>query len=219
MEIGRIFDLSVPLKPGMPTWADSQEVKIEYVGSVARDGATSERLSMASHSGTHVDAPAHFVQDGTTVDQVPLSKLVGFGYCIRPEFKGTEIHRPDFEKVWSKEYDGNIILVNTGWDRKRDFSDEFQKQFPALSEDSIDFFREHRVKTIGIDALGIEPYSHTDFKVHQALLGAGIPFIEDMAGLHELEEGKKYLIAALPLKIHNGSGGMARAIAMEITGE
>lgn len=219
MEIGKIFDLSVPLKAGMPTWPEQKEIKIDPVGTVLDNGATSEFLAVPSHTGTHVDAPAHFVHQAMTVDEIPLERLIGPGFCIRPEFKGTEIHREDFEKVWSPEYDNHIILINTGWDRKRSFSKEFQYEFPGLAEDAIPFFKEKRVQVIGIDTLGIEPYSHGDFKVHKGLLGAGIPFIEDLAGLHQLETGKPYLIVALPLKIHKGSGCMARVVAMETPGE
>jgi kynurenine formamidase len=68
---------------------------------------------------------------------------------------------------------------------------------------------------IGIDTLGIELYSHKDFRVHKALLPHGIVFIEDLTNLDALVEGRKYLIVALPLKIKNGSGAMARVIALE----
>lgn len=218
MEIGKIYDLSVPLSSGMPTWPNQKEIRIDPVGTVLNDGATSEVISVPSHTGTHVDAPAHFVHGATTVDEIPLSRLIGPGYCIRPKFSGVEIHYEDFESVWSNEYDNHIILINTGWDRKRGFTREFQYDFPGLAEDAIPFFKKHEVKVIGIDTLGIEPYNHGDFKVHKGLLGLGIPFIEDLAGLHQLEEGKQYLVAALPLRIHKGSGCMARVVAMETNG-
>ncbi len=218
MEIRKIYDLSVSLKTGMPTWPTQKEIKIDPVGSVLENGSTSEFLSVPSHTGTHLDAPAHFVHQATTVDEIPLDMLIGTGYCIRPKFSGTEIHAEDFAGAWASKYDNSIILVNTGWDRKRSFSKEFQYDFPGLAEDAIPFFKNHKPKVIGIDTLGIEPYSHSDFKVHRELLGASIPFIEDLAGLHQLEEGKPYLIAALPLKIHKGSGCMARVVAMEVGG-
>lgn len=211
----KIYDLSVTLESGMPTWPDNPDIIIEPVGGVAKEGYLAENYSSFSHTGTHVDAPAHFVDGATTVDRLDLHRLVGKGHCIRPAFHGTEITLQDFREKWRPEYDGKIILINTGWDRKRALSDEFQKEFPGLSVDSIDFFREHHVRMIGIDSLGIEAYSHSDFPVHKALLAEGIPFIEDMAGLEQLEEGKEYLIVALPLKIGNGSGAMARVVAID----
>lgn len=215
MKIGKIFDLSVSLKSGMPAWPSSDQIRIDPVGTVLKDGYTAESMSIPSHTGTHVDAPAHFVNEAMTVDEIPLDTLIGPGYCIRPKFSGNEINAGDFAKVWSPEYDNKIILINTGWDRKRAFSREFQYEFPGLGEDAIQFFTEHMVKVIGIDTLGIEPYSHSDFRVHKGLLALEIPFIEDLAGLDQLEEGKEYLVAALPLKIRKGSGCMARVVAME----
>lgn len=216
MDIKAIYDLSVTLKSGMPTWPDNPQVSIETVGNVPEDGYTAEKYFSFSHSGTHVDAPSHMVHKATTVDKIDLKRLVGKGHCIRPSFKGAEITRADFEAVWNPAYENKIILINTGWDKKRSFSKEFQTEFPGLSTDAAEFFTEHRVKLIGIDTLGIEPYEHKDYRVHRALLALDIPFIEDLSGLDQLEEGKEYIIAALPLKIGNGSGSMARVVAMDI---
>lgn len=216
MEIRAIFDLSVTLKSGMPTWPSNTEVSIVPVGTVASDGYSAEQYSSFSHSGTHVDAPSHFVDKATTVDRIDLTRLVGNGYCIRPDFKGTGITADDLEKVWRPEYENNILLIHTGWDKKRGFNREFQYEFPGLATSAIEFFRNHKVKMIGLDTLGIEPFDHSDYHVHKALLALDIPFVEDMAGLDQLEPGKKYLIVALPLKLHNGSGAMARVVALDM---
>lgn len=215
MEIKAIYDLSTPLKSGMATWPDNPEIKIVSSPGVEKEGFLVETYSSFTHSGTHVDAPAHFVAKAPTVDTISLKTLVGKGYCIRPEVKGTEINHAALEKKWKPEFEGKILLIHTGWDRKRGFNREFQYEFPGLSYDAIEFFREHRVKMIGLDTLGIEPYDHSDYRVHKELLSLGIPFIEDMAGLDQLEEGKEYLIAALPLKIEKGSGSMARVVAID----
>ncbi len=219
MKIKAIHDLTATLKPGMPTWLNSPEVKIQYSPGVEKEGHLIESYSSMTHTGTHVDAPAHFVAEATTIDNVRLDTLVGQGYCIRPELKGTDITYSSLEKIWNEAYENKILLIHTGWDRKRNFTKEFQEEFPGLSYDAIEFFREHPVKMIGLDTLGIEPFNHTDFRVHKELLSLGIPFIEDMAGLDKLEEGKEYFIAALPLKIENGSGSMARVVALELEEE
>lgn len=215
MEIRAIYDLSVTLKSGMATWPSNPEISIVPSGSVEKDGYLVENYSSFTHTGTHVDAPAHFVAKTKTVDELELTTLVGKGYCVKPELHGTDITYAALEKIWKPEYENNIILLNTGWDSKRGFTREFQYEFPGLSIDAIDFFREHPVKMIGLDSLGIEPFKHSDFQVHRALLSLGIPFIEDMSGLNQLVEAKEYLIVALPLKIEKGSGSMARVIALE----
>jgi kynurenine formamidase len=214
MEIKKIIDLSVTMRDGMPVWPGNNKVKIEVM--VSPDGHVVERYSSITHSGTHVDAPLHFIPGGSTVDRIPLETLIGDGFVIRPEPEGDEITAKSLGKVWKDNLDGNIILINTGWDVKRSFSREFQEDFPGLSEDAADFLIDHGVKFLGIDTLGIEPYSHRDFPVHKILLEKNIPFIEDLCNLQSLQEGKKYMIVALPLKIGDGSGSMARVVALDI---
>lgn len=214
MEIRKIIDLSVTLRDGMPVWPGNNRVNIEVMSSP--EGHVAEKYSSITHSGTHVDAPLHFIVGGSTVDRIPLETLIGDGFVIRPEPEGNEITANSLQKAWKDYFDGNIVLINTGWDVKRSFSREFQEDFPGLSEDAANYIIDHGVKFMGIDTLGIEPYSHKDFPVHKILLGKNIPFIEDLCNLQSLQDGKKYLIAALPLKIGDASGSMARVIAMDI---
>jgi arylformamidase len=216
MGIRAIYDLSVTLETYMPAWPTNPLVNIVPIGTAARDGYNVESYFSPTHSGTHIDAPYHMIENGTTVDNISLTQLVGEGYCIKLQPKSEEIKINDIKRKWKKEYDGKIILLNTGWYKKRSYTKEFQFKFPGLSTDTVDFFIQHKPKVIGIDTLGIEPYDHSDFKVHKALLPHGIVFIEDLTNLDKLDEGKKYLIAALPIKIRNGSGAMARVIAMDM---
>lgn len=212
---GKYYDLSVPLQDGMPLYPGNLELKISPIATPDKDGYGMESYSSSTHCGTHIDAPFHFHQDGMTVDRAPLSTIMGPGYVIRPEHHDDEIFIEDFKKVWKPEYDGHIILINTGWDKKREYSAEFQKKFPGLALDAVPFFDEHDISVIGIDTLGIEPFKNTDFRVHRALLSRQRFLIEDLANLDQLEEGREYFIAALPLKMKNGSGSMARVIAAE----
>ncbi len=217
MEIKKIYDLTVSLKTYMPIWPTNEHVKLEPIATVPRDGANVEMYSSITHTGTHIDSPFHMLEDGITVDELPLTQLVGEGYVLRPRLDGTEITAELLAEKWKAEYDGKIVLINTGWDRKRAFTREFQYEFPGLSVDAAEFLIKHHPVVIGIDSLGIEPFDHSDFRVHKALLPHGIAFIEDLTGLDQLTEGEKYLIAALPLKLHHASGSMARVIAMEIS--
>jgi len=136
VEIKKVYDLSVSLKTYMPIWPTNPLVNIVPVGTAARDGYSVETYSSATHTGTHVDAPYHMLENGTTVDELPLEQLVGEGYVIRPPLKGKEITLDLVKRVWKSEYDGKIILINTGWDKKRGFTREFQFDFPGLALDT-----------------------------------------------------------------------------------
>ncbi|WP_188681813.1 cyclase family protein [Thermogymnomonas acidicola] len=215
MKINKIIDLSVTIEPGMATWPTNPEIVLKDMCTFEKDGYKEEIYSSSTHTGTHLDAPLHMYRQGASVDRIDLSELVQEGYCIRPRVTDNEIHIDAIRAVWKPEYDGKAILINTGWDRKRSRTQEWQYGFPGLAEDTVDFFGEHGTKLIGIDTLGIEPASHQGFPVHRGLERYGITFIEDMANLHLLEIGKPYLIVALPLKLRGASGSMARVIAID----
>jgi arylformamidase len=216
MEIKKIIDLSVEISTYMPIWPTAQLPNIVPIGIASRDGYNVELYTSTTHTGTHVDAPYHFVENGKTVDRIELNTLVSEGYCLKLKPKSTEITKEEISSKWKNEYDGKTILINTGWSKKRSFTKEFLYEFPGLSMEAASFLLEKKVKVIGIDTLGIEPYSHLDFPVHKLLFKNDVVVIEDLNNLEELAEGKKYLIVALPLRIKGASGSMARVIALDV---
>ena len=216
MKIKEIIDLSVTIESEMATWPTNPEIVLRDIQTFEKDGYKEELYSSATHTGTHIDAPLHMYSQGTSVDQLNLSYLIQECFCIRPKITGNDIHLAAIKAEWKKIYDGKAILINTGWDRKRSKTREWQIEFPGLAEDTIDFFGEHEIKLIGIDTLGIEPASHKGFPVHTGLEKYGIIFIEDMTNLHLLREDKPYLIVALPLKLKGASGSMARVLAIDM---
>ena len=200
----------------MATWPTNPEVLLREDWNYDTDGYQEELYSSSTHTGTHIDAPIHMYRNGLPVDELDMKTLVSEGYVIRPKFTGTDIHVNDIERVWREDYNGHTILINTGWDKKRARTDEWQYKFPGLAEDTIDFFGKKKVKLIGIDTLGIEAADHNNFPVHRGLEEYGIIFIEDMTNLDALKDGKPYLIVALPLKLKGASGSMCRAIAIDM---
>ncbi|MEM0119863.1 MAG: cyclase family protein [Thermoprotei archaeon] len=219
MRIAKIYDLTSTITTHMPIWPTSPLPVVTPVGIAARDGYNVESYTSLTHTGTHIDAPYHFIENGKTVDHLELERLVSHGYCIRPKTHGQEITRADIWEKWRDEYGGSTLLIDTGWSRKRGFTKSFLYEFPGLSEDAADFLIAQKVGVIGIDTLGIEPYSHTDFRVHKKLLSHDIILIEDLAGLEQLQEGTRYTIVALPVKIGGASGAMSRVIAIQEEGE
>ena len=216
MKINKIIDLSVTVEPGMATWPTNPEIVLHDIQTFEKDGYKEEIYSSSTHTGTHLDAPLHMYPSGSSVDRIDMAYLVQEGFCIKPKISGDEIHLNAIMAEWKKGYDGKAILINTGWDKKRSHTREWQYEFPGLAEDTIDFLGEHGTKLVGIDTLGIEPTSHNGFPVHTGLEKYGITFIEDMTNLHMLQNGKPYLIVALPIKLKGASGSMARVIAIDI---
>ena len=214
MEIKKIIDLSVTVYTYMPAGSMSPLTELKPIGILPREGYSYETLFSGTHTGTHVDAPYHFSESGLTIDRLDLRSMIGEGYCIEVIPKGKEITRAELESKWSSEFDGKILLLNTGWSKRRGFTKEFFYDYPGLSSDTCDFLLAHRVNTVGIDSLGIEPQGRTE--VHKILLEKGLVFVEDMTNLESLEKGKKYFIIILPVKLLNAGGAMARAVALDV---
>ncbi|MEM3191500.1 MAG: cyclase family protein [Candidatus Parvarchaeota archaeon] len=103
-----------------------------------------------------------------TVDELPLGQLVGEGHMIKPKPNDTEIALKQLKSKWNEDCFGKTLLINTGG--ARGFNREFQYEFPRLTLDTVDFLIKNKMKVIGIDTLGIEPFSLLDFNVHKAPL-------------------------------------------------
>jgi len=213
----RVHDLTALLQTHMPVWPSAPLPTFEPVGVVARDGYSIERISCTSHTGTHMDAPYHFLEDGMTVDQIPPGRLVGPAVVldVREELSGTVISAKALEKRWPKRLHPDFVLLRTDWSRKRAPTKEYLYDFPGLDPEAAEWLGNKAVKGVGTDTLGIDPYSNTKFEAHKVLLRRGIWILEALDHLDQLLPGVEYTLVAAPLKIAGGSGAMARVFAVE----
>ncbi|MGA8303180.1 MAG: cyclase family protein [Thermoplasmata archaeon] len=213
----RVHDLTALLQTYMPVWATSPLPVFEPAGIVARDGYTIERINCMSHTGTHMDAPYHFLEDGITVDRIPPSQLVGPAVVLdlRAEIGGTIISAKALEKKWPKGKHPEFVLLRTDWSGKRAPTKEYLYDFPGLDPKAAEWLVQRSVKGVGIDTLGVDPYSNSKFEAHKVLLRKGIWILEALDHLDALTEGVQYTLVAAPLKIAGASGAMARVFALE----
>jgi arylformamidase len=213
----RVHDLTARLESFMPVWPGSPLPTFEPAGIVAKDGYSIERVSCMSHTGTHMDAPYHFVEDGLTVDRIPPEHLVGRASVldVRADLHGSIISTAAIQKHWPRTGAPEIVLLRTDWSQKRAPTKEYLFDFPGLEPTAAEFLVSKSVKGVGIDTLGIDPYSNSKFEAHKVLLRKGIWVLEAMDNLAALSEGTEYTLVAAPIKIAGGSGGMARVFALE----
>lgn len=188
--------------------------------------------SAAEHGGTHIDAPIHFSEGKQTLDQIPLSNLMGNAIVL--DVKQKAANNPDylvsiedfeaFEKVHPIPED-SIILINTGyhhfWPNAKKYLGTEKRgkeavphlHFPGLSADAAKWLVDNnKVKAIGIDTASIDYGQSSNYKSHQILTNQNIPIFENVGRLDELPNTGAYIIA-LPMKIKGGSGGPLRIIA------
>ena len=205
---GGWVDVSVPLRSGMVHWPDNPPVRIERMLDIERgDVANVSTISLGSHTGTHMDAPIHFVRGGEGMDRMPLDATMGPARVV--EIQDPAAIKPD-------ELDphgigrGERVLFKTRNSSVAWWTQDFIEDFVYVSQEAARYLAERGVRTVGVDYLSVGGF-HTDgVETHQALLGAGIWVIEGL-DLSGVEPGEHELIC-LPLKVEGGDGAPARAL-------
>ncbi|MFC1988384.1 cyclase family protein [Chloroflexota bacterium] len=201
------IDISVPLKDGMVHWPGDPPVKINRVKNIAAgDLVNLSMISMSAHSGTHVDAPIHFIPRGKGIDEASIETLVGRARVI--EIRDTELIKPD-ELTQQNIQPGERILFKTINSSRVWQSDVFVEDFVFISDDAAHFLVERKVRAIGIDYLSVGS-SDGGSEVHKVLLAGGVWIIEGL-DLLKVTAGE-YELICLPLKLVGGDGAPARAI-------
>lgn len=157
-ENAEVFDLSTPVFEGMPVWATGPKPHIERMAWAAADGVTGTEIKrMSMHTGTHVDAPAHFIPEGKWINDYPVEKYMGEGVAL--DLRGIEPGKPITADILAPFADdiepGDNVFCHTGWSERRGLTPEYLFEFPYLTEDAGEFFCEHRVNAVGVDTLSV----------------------------------------------------------------
>jgi kynurenine formamidase len=186
-----IIDLSVRLNAKTPVYPGDPETKIEPAGVLEKDGWCDYYISMGTHVGTHIDAPAHML-DAETLDKFPLEQFIGTGKYVRVdgEFDLEAIKRANLQK-------GDIVLFHTGMVEHYHEPVYFEK-YPAMSEEVARYLVERKLKMVGVDAGSVD--NQDGFPIHKILLAGGVLIIENLTNLEQLA-GKSFKIYALPLNL------------------
>ena len=205
------IDVSATIKSGMVHWPSDPSVTIKRTKDMDHGGRCNvSHLSMGSHTGTHMDAPLHFLKEGKSLDQMPLDATVGEARII--EIKDPESIKPEELKQY-KIRRGERILFKTKNSEHSWNSDEFDKDFVYISKEAARYLAKIRIQTVGVDYLSVGGFYKDGLETHQALLGAGIWIIEGL-NLSKVKAGR-YQLICLPLKILNSDGAPARAVVAQ----
>ncbi len=204
------IDISYPLSEDMIYWPqDPVPPDVKTSTHTSEEGTlTMSQMTINTHHGTHVDAPRHFIPDGTSIDEMPLGAIIGPVRVI--EIKDTESIKPE-ELAAHDIQPGERILfktVNSSYYKLG----KFVEDFVHISHEAAHFLKEKKISVVGIDYLAVGSFKDRSslIEVHQTLLGNGIWIVEalDLSGV----EPGAYEIICLPIKIKHGDAGQARAI-------
>ncbi len=237
LEESRLVDLTHSFGADTIVWPTEQDFRLVVQQAGETPGGyyyASNRLEMAEHGGTHIDAPVHFHKRGRTLDQVPIEQLVGPGIhidvsepCARDQdYRVTIQDFQQWEAAHGRIAERAIVLLNTGfarfWPSRQDYlGTELRGQegvralhFPGLHPEAATWLvRERQVKAVGIDTASIDYGPSTGFEAHVALLSKDVLVLENLADLRVLPD-RDFDVIALPMKIAGGSGGPLRIIAV-----
>jgi kynurenine formamidase len=219
----RVVDLSQPLSPATAVWPGMARLSARTTDTYADGGSFSRDLTLGEHTGTHLDAPAHFSEGGVTVEGIPAGDLVCEAVVL--DIREACAADPDYvlsvaDVIGGEAVHGAIparsaVLVCTGWseflaDAPRYVSD---LRFPGVSAEAARLLVERAVAGIGIDTLGINPGSSTDYAAHNTTLPAGLWHLEGLVNLELLPARGALLAVGAPLLV-GGSGVPARPLAL-----
>ena len=205
----KLIDVSVPIRDAMTVYRGNPPVRIRPAMTLQRDGVNLSELCLGSHTGTHVDAPSHFVRGGVGVDRLNLDRFIGPAWVadlgrVRGGINADDLTRARIPRGSRR------VLLRTGNSRWWHPARPFRTNFVYLAADGAAWMVDRGVELVGIDYLSIEGYGVQGAPTHKRLLGAGIPILEGL-DLFKVRPGR-WQMAALPLRIVNGDAGLTRAV-------
>lgn len=207
-----IYDVSVPIQNGMPVWPSDPPVKLTAKAHISRDKSHTVRVTaieMGSHTGTHVDAPAHFVEGGKTLSEIPLDVFVGPATVF--EIPGVRsIERRNLESLdWSGV---ERVLFKT--DNSSHWNDgRFFEEFVYLEPEAGEFLVSRGLRLVGIDYLSIDRFRSEKHPTHFALLPHDVILLEGL-NLSGILPGPYHMVA-LPLNLQHADGAPTRVILID----
>jgi len=200
-------DVTLPISSQLVTWPGDPAVSMELVHDMLKGAPNNvSKISMGSHTGTHVDAPRHFLKEGKKIEVMPVEIMMGIARVI-------EIHNPrvdSAELVDKHVRRGERILLKTRNSAQQWSKSPFNENFVSISQKAAKYLAKKSLKLIGIDYLSVGGFKDDGAEIHRILLGSGAWLIEGL-DLSEISPGKYYLVC-LPLKFESGDGAPARVI-------
>lgn len=231
LPISRVYDLTHVVGPDFPMFYGAEQPQIEQIKSVAEDGFYKHRLTLDEHTGTHMDAPAHFIEGGSTADTLDpatfFAPLVVIDISARaaddPDAVVTDADLAEWEATHGTIPDGAFVAMSSGWDAKVSDPEAYinldsdnVQHFPGWSAQAVEFLTgERTVVGIGVDTPSLDPGNSSDFLAHVTALQAGLYGIENLANLGTVPPMGAVAVLGGPKHL-DASGGPVRAMAIEI---
>ncbi|MCV0430810.1 cyclase family protein [Nitrosopumilus sp.] len=211
----KAIDLSLTISESIPSFPGSPTPQFIDWSDIKKDGYNLELLFLSSHTGTHLDAPYHFVKNGLKINQIPLERLIGRGILVKlKKSNNTPITKSDittFEKNNGKIPNHSSIFFYTEWQKNLKKQNYFTEN-PGLDKSSAKYLVSKKINLVGIDSPSIDLGKDESFSVHHIFSKNNILIVENLANLNKINS-KEFTFTILPLKLKDATGSPVRAVA------
>ncbi len=208
----KFYDISLPISKDLPVWPGDPAVSLTPAQSILKgDQSNVTSIQMGAHTGTHIDAPYHFLEHGATVDKVPIETLIGPCLVIGSDAQSL-VRKEDIRKYNLDRY-SRILIKTKNSEMWAGNSRSFNANYVSLSYDAAEHLVEMNTILVGIDYLSIEAFRSDNSRVHKLLLENSIVIVEGL-NLYGVQPGE-YELICMPLKLQGCEGAPARVVLRE----
>jgi kynurenine formamidase len=209
----KIFDLTHVIGPDMPCYPGTEPPVFAKPCTLEEHGFVEHQIAFYSHTGTHMDAPAHVLPQARTLDQFNVGHFAGRALIVDlTRLKKQIIDIQDLKPYRSSIEGKEFVLLHSGWSRLWGTPDYF-KDFPVLSLKAAQWLAQFDLKGIGVDMISVDAMGSLDLPIHKIFLTRNIVVIENLTGLAELGN-REFTLFCLPLKFMHADGAPVRAVAV-----
>jgi len=210
----RTYDITLTISPDLVVWPDDQPVELYKTAAIA-DGneANVSRIHMGVHTGTHVDAPYHFLDGGKTVDELDIGMLTGRAYVLHVDDHVDLITKEVVENSVIPPRTKRVLFKTRNSKLWNDGHTDFETRYVAIDPEAAELLIQRGVKLVGVDYLSVAAFTDT-IPTHEVFLRAGVIIVEGL-NLSKVSQGR-YTMYCLPLKIGGVDGAPARAILVGV---
>ncbi len=209
----KIVDLTHSISPNMPVYPGTEPPVFATGCSIDDTGFLERRITLSSHTGTHMDAPAHLIKGGKTLDQLSMEHFYGRALLVNlSRNKNQIIGVEDLEFYQDNLRQIDFALIYTGWSRYWG-TDKYFSDYPVLSPESTQWLSRFNLKGIGLDVISADEADSQDFPVHKSFLGNDTVIIENLKNL-DVVPIDQFLFSCFPLKFEDADGSPVRAVAL-----
>ena len=208
----RVVDFTHVLRREMPVYPGTPLPELAVASNWERDGFHETRLTLHSHTGTHMDAPAHLFPAGATLDALPPARFAGTALVVPCAGAGAVLHMDLLAPVKDAADRADFLLFHTGWDRLWGRAAYFEG-YPVPGEDVVDYLLSSGKKGVGLDTVSVDPVGDGALPIHRRLLGGGLVIVENLTNL-AAAGGEPFTFCALPLHYEKADGAPVRAVGL-----